>query len=165
MAGEMATVCLVFKWVFVLDIHSQSKGEDVAHARDQVDPSSYAGPSSTSGSYSDSSFPGDAGELERMRLQALGNPSVMNQLRQVGGLRLLNLCTEWTIDTFVKHDPSLARAIVEGGPQFLDEFMRFQVRNRDRSSEKERQIEVSYSYHVRSCFLWIWSRLIAGTQL
>ncbi|RXK37373.1 DNA damage-inducible protein 1 [Tremella mesenterica] len=63
-----------------------------------------------------------ASDLERMRLQALGNPQMMAQLRS--------------------QDPELARAIEAGLPDFIEAFSRQQRRNTEAQREKERQVEL-----------------------
>ncbi|RSH90394.1 DNA damage-inducible protein 1 [Saitozyma podzolica] len=80
--------------------------------------------SSSSGPSSQSSqgFPGSDDDLERMRLQALGNPQLMAELRA--------------------NDPDMAAAISSGTRQFKETFLRHQRRQRDAAMEKQRQIEL-----------------------
>lgn len=76
--------------------------------------------SSSSGSAS-GHFPGDDSDIERMRLQALGNPELMAQLRNL--------------------DPEMARAVRTGPREFYRAFQNQGNRARLASQEKERQIE------------------------
>ena len=83
----------------------------------QAASSSTAGPSSQP-----MGFPNSDADLERMRLQALGNPALMSQISM--------------------RDPELAQAI-RSGTNFKEIFNRHQSRMQEASAEKDRQIEVS----------------------
>ncbi|GFZ43430.1 DNA damage-inducible protein 1 [Saitozyma sp. JCM 24511] len=103
--------------------------------------------SSSSGPSSQSSqgFPGSDDDLERMRLQALGNPQLMAELRA--------------------NDPDMAAAISSGTRQFKETFMRHQRRQRDAAMEKQRQIEVSGRSEMGSGSLHFAVRCTDGHQL
>ncbi|KAK1927921.1 hypothetical protein DB88DRAFT_57183 [Papiliotrema laurentii] len=79
-----------------------------------------ASSSSSGGHSAPAAFPSSDDDLERMRLQALGNPQLMEELRQ--------------------RDPEMAEA-VRSGTKFREEFMKQQIRLRQAQSQKDRMIE------------------------
>jgi len=80
-------------------------------------------------------FPSSDADLERMRLQALGDPRLMSELRSV---RLSPLAAG---PADPQRDPEMAEAVASG-QRFKEMYIRQQTRMRQAKNEKGRMIDV-----------------------